>query len=208
MFGPTGPSFGAYQVLIDNSPIGVYNASRTVPTFNTLLFYATQLDTSRNHQITLTNQVEGPMLAIDYFVIATSNSQGNQPFWPGGQGAAKGDDSTGALVGGILGGLIAAVSLSHRAVWQLRRLSIHGPATALPRLHVLALSTERRKRQLLDGILRPHQESSQGRDERGKSIQTMADALVPSKICRHRLTLFDACVRFCYMLRLTPRTES
>lgn len=79
-----------------------------------ILFYATQLDPSTQHQITLTNQVDGATLAVDYFVVGSAGTQVQQsPMWPGGQGQKnRGSDTSGALVGGILGGLLAAVSSS------------------------------------------------------------------------------------------------
>lgn len=96
--------------MLDHTPVGMYNASSTVPTASTLLFSANQLDSSQNHQITLTNQVEGDALAVDYFVIATPDTGPFNPFGPGTQREAHGTDSTGILVGGLIGGLLAAVS--------------------------------------------------------------------------------------------------
>jgi hypothetical protein len=112
VFGPTGPSFGVFQVSIDTKPIGTYNASTTVATYDTLLFFTTQLDPSAKHQIIVTNQVEGSTLALDYFVIVSDSSGGQgQPngVWPGEQ-AVQGSDSSSVLVGGLLGGLAAFVS--------------------------------------------------------------------------------------------------
>ena len=117
VYGPTGPSFNSFQITLDSQPYssktnGIYNASSTVTTTSILLFYATQLDPASHHQITLTNQVDGATLAVDYFVVSSAQTQpGQNPVWPGGSGqAVRGSDTSGALVGGILGGLLAAVS--------------------------------------------------------------------------------------------------
>jgi len=89
--------------------LGTYNASTTVATYDTLLFFTTQLDPSAKHQIIVTNQAEGSTLALDYFVTVTPDSTA-QPngVWPGEQ-AIQGDNSSGILVGGLLGGLLAFV---------------------------------------------------------------------------------------------------
>lgn len=117
VYGPTGPSFNSFQITLDSQPYssksnGLFNASSTVSTLSTLLFYAAQLDPSNQHQITLTNQIDGATLAVDYFVVGSPETLPSQtPFWPGGQGqAVRGSDTSGAVVGGILGGLLAAVS--------------------------------------------------------------------------------------------------
>lgn len=80
-------------------------------TYDTLLFFTTQLDPSAKHQIVVTNQAEGSTLALDYFVSVNAGSA-SQPngIWPGEQ-AVQGDNSSGILVGGLLGGLLAFVSL-------------------------------------------------------------------------------------------------
>lgn len=99
-----------FQVSIDSEVLGTYNASTTVPTYDTLLFFTTQLDPSAKHQIIVTNQAEGSTLALDYFVAVNAGSAA-QPngIWPGEQ-AVQGDNSSGILVGGLLGGLLAFVS--------------------------------------------------------------------------------------------------
>jgi hypothetical protein len=99
-----------FQVSIDSKVLGTYNASTTVPTYDTLLFFTTQLDPSAKHQIVVTNQAEGSTLALDYFVAVNAGSAA-QPngIWPGEQ-AVQGDNSSGVLVGGLLGGLLAFVS--------------------------------------------------------------------------------------------------
>jgi hypothetical protein len=91
--------------------IGTYNASTTIATYDTLLFFTTQLDPSAKHQIVVTNQAEGGTLALDYFVAVTGDSTAVNPngIWPGEQ-AVEGDNSSGILVGGLLGGLLAFVS--------------------------------------------------------------------------------------------------
>lgn len=68
IFGPTGPSFGTFQIGIDNSVIGTYNASTTINTYGTLLFFMTHLDSSSQHEVVVTNQVDGMMFALDYCV--------------------------------------------------------------------------------------------------------------------------------------------
>jgi len=99
-----------FQVSIDSKMIGTYNASTTVPTYDTLLFFSTQLDPSAKHQIVVTNQAEGSTPALDYFVAVNAGSVA-QPhgIWPG-EKAVQGDNSSGVLVGGLLGGLLAFVS--------------------------------------------------------------------------------------------------
>ncbi len=74
IFGPTGPSFGVFQVEIDNSVIGIYNASTTVNTYDSLLFFTTHLDSSIQHQAVLTNQVDGMMFALDYVIAVQGDS--------------------------------------------------------------------------------------------------------------------------------------
>jgi hypothetical protein len=116
LFGPTGPSFGVFQVNLDGQVIGTYNASTTVPTSDTLLFFTSQLDPKSSHQIIVTNQVEGFALALDYFVAVTAAapavpSPNGVGVWPGQQAAkGNGDNSSSVLVGGLLGGLLALVS--------------------------------------------------------------------------------------------------
>jgi hypothetical protein len=98
--------------------LGTYNASTTVATYDTLLFFTTQLDPSAKHQIIVTNQVEGSTLALDYFVAVNAGvvSQPNG-VWPGEQAIqGSGDNSSGILVGGLLGGLLAFVSHLHVGV--------------------------------------------------------------------------------------------
>lgn len=111
IFGPTGPSFGVFQVSLDTKVVGAYNASTTLPTYDTLLFLTTQLDPSTTHQLVITNQVEGAALALDYIVVVgVANGEQGQPagIWPS-EPAVEGDNSSGALVGGLLGGLAALV---------------------------------------------------------------------------------------------------
>lgn len=97
---------------IDSKVLGTYNASTTVATYDTLLFFTTQLDPSTKHQIVVTNQVEGSTLAIDYFVAVNAGAATASPngVWPG-EKAVHGENSSGVLVGGLLGGLLAFVCL-------------------------------------------------------------------------------------------------
>ena len=107
-----------FQVSIDSKVLGTYNASTTVPTYDTLLFFTTQLDPSVKHQIVVTNQAEGSTLALDYFVAVNAGSAA-QPhgIWPG-EKAVQGDNSSGVLVGGLLGGLLAFVSALCHLEWS------------------------------------------------------------------------------------------
>ncbi|CAD6575872.1 MAG: hypothetical protein TREMPRED_001507, partial [Tremellales sp. Tagirdzhanova-0007] len=68
IFGPTGPSFGVFQVEIDDSVIGTFNASTTVNLYNTLLFFVTHLGSTSQHGVVVTNQDDGKFLALDYCV--------------------------------------------------------------------------------------------------------------------------------------------
>lgn len=112
IFGCTGPTFGVYTVTIDGAPAGTYNASNTAETYNTLLFFATGLAPASRHQVVLTNQIEGGLLAIDYVVAVTSSTEGTTPpAFPSAtstanQGPTSDHGSTGAIVGGILGALL------------------------------------------------------------------------------------------------------
>lgn len=76
----TGPEFGCFSISIDSITIGIYNASTTFETYNTLLFFTTYLDASNEHTVKITNENDGMLLALDYFVAVqpgTSNRSGN-----------------------------------------------------------------------------------------------------------------------------------
>ncbi|ADV24810.1 Hypothetical Protein CGB_K1110W [Cryptococcus gattii WM276] len=127
IFGMTGPEFGCFSISIDSTTIGIYNASTTVETYNTLLFFTTYLDASKKHKVKITNENDGMLLALDYFVAVqagTSSGSGNIISGSTTTGSTKGsaatavfgdgrtngnqgsgDDSTAAIIGGILGTL-------------------------------------------------------------------------------------------------------
>ena len=75
-FGCTGPSFGIFQVQIDDCVYGNYNASTTVETYGTLLFFATHLDafSASQHKVVITNRVDGMMFALDCCVAVQAGS--------------------------------------------------------------------------------------------------------------------------------------
>ncbi|KGB77175.2 hypothetical protein CNBG_3013 [Cryptococcus deuterogattii R265] len=123
----TGPEFGCFSISIDSTTIGIYNASTTVETYNTLLFFTTYLDASTEHIIKITNENDGMLLALDYFVAVqagtgsgseniisestmTGPTKGNTATAVFGDGSTdgnqgSGDDSNAAIIGGILGTL-------------------------------------------------------------------------------------------------------
>lgn len=124
----TGPEFGCFSISIDSITIGIYNASTTFETYHTLLFFTTYLDASNEHTVKITNENDGMLLALDYFVAVqpgTSNRSGNTTisgstttslakgstatadFGDGNTNSNQGSggDSTAAIIGGILGGL-------------------------------------------------------------------------------------------------------
>ncbi|XAO26428.1 hypothetical protein I312_105265 [Cryptococcus bacillisporus CA1280] len=127
IFGMTGPEFGCFSISIDSTTIGIYNASTTIETYNTLLFYTTYLNASKEHKVKITNENDGMLLALDYFVAVqagTSSGSGNIISGSTTTGSTKGstataifgdgrtngnqgsgDDSTAAIIGGILGSL-------------------------------------------------------------------------------------------------------
>lgn len=128
----TGPEFGCFSISIDSTTIGIYNASTTIETYNTLLFFTTYLNASKEHKVKITNENDGMLLALDYFVAVqagTSSGSGNIISGSTTTGSTKGstataifgdgrtngnqgsgDDSTAAIIGGILGSLGALVS--------------------------------------------------------------------------------------------------
>ena len=57
-----------FQITIDNTVFGTFNASTTADTSDTLLFFATHFDAGSQHQVEITNQVDGMMFALDYCV--------------------------------------------------------------------------------------------------------------------------------------------
>ncbi|OWZ30399.1 hypothetical protein C361_02020 [Cryptococcus neoformans Tu259-1] len=127
IFGMTGPEFGCFSISIDSTTIGTYNASTTIETYNTLLFFTTYLNASNEHTIKITNENDGMLLALDYFVAVqadtssgsentisggttTSSAKGSTATAVFGDGSTDGNqgpggDSTATIIGGILGGL-------------------------------------------------------------------------------------------------------
>ncbi|WVQ93858.1 hypothetical protein IAU59_000936 [Kwoniella sp. CBS 9459] len=117
--GMTGPEFGGYQIELNDQDMGSYNACTAYETYNNLLFFATYLDSSKPQALTITNQVDGSWLALDYVVCVQPDSQGSKTSSGDTPGAtavfpdenktiANGTgDSGGAIIGGILGGLAA-----------------------------------------------------------------------------------------------------
>ena len=135
IFGPTGPTFGSFQVELDDAIVGTYNASTTIDIYNTLLFFITHLDAESQHSVVLTNQVDGSLFALDYCVAVQADGsagpaqESGQPtiagtgpavsataVFPNGPGG--GDEtnhnntngSAGSIIGGVLGALAALVS--------------------------------------------------------------------------------------------------
>ncbi|WVQ76437.1 hypothetical protein IAR50_006104 [Cryptococcus sp. DSM 104548] len=147
IFGMTGPDFGCFSITIDSSSCGTFNASTTISTSSTLLFFTTYLDPDAKHQVEITNLEDGMVLALDYFVAVSpqssssgsgtasasgttsANADGSSAtaVWGDGGtsgGSASGGDSTASVIGGILGGLagLALIWL----YWAYRRWKISG----------------------------------------------------------------------------------
>ncbi|WVW81567.1 hypothetical protein I302_103562 [Kwoniella bestiolae CBS 10118] len=139
IFGMTGPGFGAYQVEVDAKVAGTYNATTTVETYNTLLYFTTYLDSSKAHQISITNQNDGLLFALDYVVCVgqgqdgdnSSRGQGSPTVTAASSGAtavfpSQGSspyqtgtgDSGGAVIGGVLGTLASLFLLW--VLWRYR----------------------------------------------------------------------------------------
>lgn len=194
IFGPTGPTFGIYSITIDSTSMGTFNASSTITTYHTLLFFTTHLDGSQTHQVVMRNEVDGGLVALDYVVIASPaggvgssspkpvGAPGNsnpvttavpvpgpvnapslvtvpvpgttmvqpgtypsQSTYPGNNnGVARGaSGATGAIVGGIIGGLLALVSLCPSYFSRISR-SADNPAASLALLPLLQIPQSRR----------------------------------------------------------------
>lgn len=137
VFGCTGPSFGTFQIALDASVVGTYNASTTTDSYDTLLFFVSGLNEA-SHSVSITNQVDGGLLALDFFVAASSSSSSSAStttasgaitastgtgtatgtaatavFSSGSSGTSSeggGTGSAGAVAGGILGALGGLVS--------------------------------------------------------------------------------------------------
>ncbi|KAK6904889.1 hypothetical protein I203_105708 [Kwoniella mangroviensis CBS 8507] len=123
IMGMTGPGFGSYQVSVDSKVVGTYNASTTIETYHTLLYFTTYLDSSQIHHISITNQFDGLSFALDYVICVSSESPGNQssptatdaasnsgatavfPSQGTSTNSSTSGDSGGAVIGGVLGTL-------------------------------------------------------------------------------------------------------
>ena len=100
IFGPTGPAFGPFSVALDGQSIGQYNASTTLDTYDTLLFFVSGLSDTA-HQIVLTNLDDGSLLAIDYIVANSNSGQGYAPGTGAGMTAVGPVPSVGVVPGGV-----------------------------------------------------------------------------------------------------------
>ena len=113
VYGICGPEMGAFTITVDSKPPIALSAAATTQHYNQLLFAQSQLDDQQTHTVIITNQENGKILALDYFVLTSDGSRPPQsipqptaPPLPG----EPGPDSTGAIIGGIIGGLVALVS--------------------------------------------------------------------------------------------------
>nr|XP_031863697.1 uncharacterized protein CI109_000949 [Kwoniella shandongensis]KAA5530769.1 hypothetical protein CI109_000949 [Kwoniella shandongensis] len=120
VFGMTGPEFGTFTIEIDSKMISTYNASTTVETYNTLLFFTTYLDGASQHTCKITNQIDGMLLALDYFVsvqeagtqtASASGPQATADFGNGSGNPQSGGDNAGAVASGIIGALVGVFLL-------------------------------------------------------------------------------------------------
>ena len=135
VFGPTGPSFGLYSVSIDSKEKKQYNASTTVNTYGTLLYFVTGLQDS-THTFELGCDGSG-VVGFDYAVAVsggggsgvvtgtgtgqtgdgtgTTGTTTNVGVFPtsGTAGANTGgsNGAAGAAIGGTLGAIIGIVSV-------------------------------------------------------------------------------------------------
>lgn len=73
--------------------MGTYNASTTIDTYDTLLYFVSNLD-NQIHQVVLTNLDDGKISALDYVVAVTP---------------ALSSDSGGAVPGGVPGGTMTTI---------------------------------------------------------------------------------------------------
>lgn len=135
MFGPTGQGFQRFQATIDSVSFGTFDGQSSMDTYDTLLFFVSGLSEG-THQVVLTNQDEGGLFALDYFVAVSSASSatnvppntggtvagggGAGPSTPAGPGPTavfgnpdtsdRGSGATAGVIGGVLGGLFSLVS--------------------------------------------------------------------------------------------------
>ncbi|KAI9636015.1 uncharacterized protein MKK02DRAFT_24973, partial [Dioszegia hungarica] len=143
IFGCTGPSFGTFQLSIDGSACGIYNATSAVNTYGTLLFVGQAGD--GEHKVEVKNMEDGRLLALDYFVATSSGSEpapapslypvpnpspvspAPPAVFPGGQGqtstGTEGGTSS-SVIGGILGALFGVLLLF--LLWRYRQFRKEG----------------------------------------------------------------------------------
>ncbi|RSH90596.1 hypothetical protein EHS25_001201 [Saitozyma podzolica] len=108
VFGCTGPSFVSFQITLDSSVVGTFNASTTTDSYDTLLFFVSGLNEA-SHSVSITNQVDGDSSGITAGTstgtatgtAATAVFSGSSGTWSEGGGTG----SAGAVAGGILGAL-------------------------------------------------------------------------------------------------------
>jgi hypothetical protein len=190
VFGMTGPAFGTFQVAIDDAVVGVYNASSSLNTYDTLLFFVTHLDPDSPHKVVLTNQADGLLFALDYIVAVSSGAAsypdgqiaGHPPPQPQptavavfpGQGAAgsqvQSTNSTGKLIGGILGALAALVGVDLEDRGGVAA-DAAGPLMVL--VSVLSMEEEWGRRRLPDGTVWTTDEESCGKGK-DRGVQGVA----------------------------------
>jgi hypothetical protein len=125
--------------------VGTFNASTTTDSY---LFFVSGLNEA-SHSVSITNQVDGGLLALDYFVAASSSLttttasgitagtstgtatgtaatavfSGSSGTWSEGGGTG----SAGAVAGGILGalgGLVSGSTAPHRLRWYFASLKL------------------------------------------------------------------------------------
>lgn len=113
VYGVCGPEMGSFSVTVDSHPPVTLSAAASASVYDTLLYAETQLDSHQTHTVIVTNIQSGKLLAIDYFIVT---SDGTAPAVPeaGPTQSTKvvgdpGPDSTGAIVGGLVAGLVALV---------------------------------------------------------------------------------------------------
>ncbi|WWC67046.1 uncharacterized protein I206_100953 [Kwoniella pini CBS 10737] len=138
IFGMTGPGFGCYEVKVNSQVIGTYNASSSVETYNSLLFFTTYLEAQQNQQVVITNQNDGCLFALDYITYVVSGSSGTNStgtsasgsspvataIFPSQAGSNNNNstttgDSGGAVIGGVIGSLAGLFLLW--VLWRLRQ---------------------------------------------------------------------------------------
>lgn len=70
IFAPTGPAFGTFSLSLDGQDKGRYNASTTLDTYDTLLYFVSGL-ADATHSVVMTNMDQGMLLALDYIVAVS-----------------------------------------------------------------------------------------------------------------------------------------